>query len=589
MGSGNASLAVARETITSLGLAGGAPRTFTLALYGFATNAVPSVNVDTNELPVTNYVIDAFNSFGYGPANPYVGANDYNTGGLINVWTNDYGSAWVTNTWDPTNDAQDNPNSGSMEILAGFSDGGQFVVWDQADGINPPLNALTNGINSFQCDVQFAASSPTTINSGTSVTNYGHLQFGLAYNNAANQDFFGDIEIPVGTTNWVHVNIPLNPLTDTNLAAINDVLIKIDGGWYSDSPLNGTTKLLVDNVKFQGPIAYVYVPPPVPTLAIQKASPGLRIFAGSTVDTYDRTELATVDQSQSWIGGTYPVSYSFKLLDYPANIGQTMIFLVPVNSVPGGSGSMYNNEYVEYQATNALWLNVAPDGTNGVTGTVEWKTNLPNSNPNQTALMITNSTAVGTWTLTFTSQSGGTLTAPGASPVAFSIPDSNIATDFANSLVAYFGVQPNSTAGEGEYEDWASISVTGVAGVNENENFTTEASISSEWETNTLTTALNSSVELATTNTPYWVYWTLPANGYGLAVATNLTTAPWHLPEYYNDFGDGNTIPGTAAQGNNEWVLVPLTCLPTVDGNMQNGQALSRNAFFKLFNPPLSN
>ena len=82
MGSHDAGLAVARLTIASLGLAGGAPRTFALALYGTPTSAALTVNNATNAVPLTNYVVDQFNSYGYGATNYYVGTNDYNTGGI---------------------------------------------------------------------------------------------------------------------------------------------------------------------------------------------------------------------------------------------------------------------------------------------------------------------------------------------------------------------------------------------------------------------------------------------------------------------------------------------------------------------------
>jgi hypothetical protein len=588
MGSHDGSLSVARLTITSLGLAGGAPRTFAMALYGSMTNAPATVNNSTNAVPVVNYYVDQFNSFGYGPTNQYVGSNNYNNGDITNIWRNWTGSAFSNLLWDASSDANGNPSSGAMEIVASFP--GQFVVYDGANGINPPLNALTAGLTSFQCDVRFDPSSPVTVNNGTGSTNYGHLQFGMTVPGAVNgQDAFGSIEIPVGTTNWVHVNLPISVSSDANLAAINNVFVKIDGNWYSSTALSGVTTLWVDNMKFVGPAGYVAPPPP--TMAIQKATPGLRMFAGSTANTYDRVELATTDQSQSWIGGHYPVSYSFKLLSYPANINQTHIFLVPVNT--SGQSNMGNssgsvNEYIEYQATNALWLDIQPAGAGQVTASIMWKTNLPNSNPNNTTNVLTNATAIGTWTLTFTSASSGTVTAPGGAQGGFTIADANVATDFANPLVAYFGLQPNSSSGIGQYEDWGSISVNGVAGVNENEDFTQETALTGAWNINTLTTTLQSCVQVVSTNTPFWVTWTLPAPNYGLAtvgVLQNTNTYPWQLPEHYNSFNDGATIPGTANQGNLVWVLVPISCLPTVDG--QPGSALSPTAFFRLFTPPL--
>ena len=587
MASTDSRLTHSRITGSASGFYGSSQHTWAIALYGSPTSAAPSVNNNTNA--VINYYVDQFNSFGYGPTNQYVGMNNYNNGDITNIWRNWTGSAFSNVLWDASSDANGNASSGSMEIQANFP--GQFVVYDGNNGINPPLNALTAGLTSFQCDVRFDPSSPTTVNNGTGVTNYGHLQFGLITPAGTyGQDSFGSIEIPVGTTNWVHVNIPININNDPNLVAITNVFVKIDGNWYSSTALNGLSTLWVDNIEFVGP-ATVVVPPP-PTMAIQKAKPSLRMFAGSTANTYDRVELATVDQSQSWIGASGPVSYSFTLLDYPANINQTHIFLVPVST--SGQSNMGNvngsvNEYIEYQATNALWLDIQPAGGGQVTASVLWKTNLANANPNQTAVVFTNSTAIGTWTLKFTSASAGTVISPGGSNVSFTIPDANVATDFANPLVAYFGLQPNSGAGIGEYEDWGSISVNGVAGVNENDDFTTETSLnSSVWNINTLTVALQTCVQLVSTNTPYWVTWTLPAPDYGLAtvgVLQNTNTYPWKLPEYYNSYGDGLTIPGTANQGNMVWVLIPTTCLPTVDG--QPGSALSPSAFFRLFNPPL--
>jgi hypothetical protein len=61
------------------------------------------------------------------------------------------------------------------------------------------------------------------------------------------------------------------------------------------------------------------------------------------------------------------------------------------------------------------------------------------------------------------------------------------------------------------------------------------------------------------------------------------------LPEFYNGYADGNTVPNQAVQGTLNWSLIPSSCLPTVDGQPQDGQALSPNAFFRLSDPAPSN
>ena len=123
-----------------------------------------------------------------------------------------------------------------------------------------------------------------------------------------------------------------------------------------------------------------------------------------------------------------------------------------------------------------------------------------------------------------------------------------------------------------------------------NDNFTTDTAINTAiWDPSD--SAQPASLVLVTTNTPYWVSWTMPDTGFGggLATATNVgaSTNQWMLPEYYNDYADGNYIPGTVLQGNMKWTPIPSTCLPTVDGNpYDEGGVASPNAFFKLFNPP---
>ena len=538
-------------------------------------------------------IVDQFNPTN----NPYAGTNVYALGQITNIYANWFGSAFSNLVWDSSMDAQSNANSGSLEIIANFGTNGgdQFVVMDKGPafsyaGINPPI---TNGIGllTFQCDVLYATNSPTWITGGG--TNYGNLQFGIIPPYTS-QDVIGAVTISVTNTGWVHVTLPLNAVTDPNLLNFSGLFIKMDGASYGN--LQGTTTLWVDNLEFT--ITNITVVP-TPAMAVQNANPSLRIFAGDTSSQYSREEVATVDQSQSWIGGTYPVTYSFSLMTPPGNIGQTHIFLVPVNSTPGASPYGYNG--VDYTATNGLWLTLNPGPTAGtVVATVSWKTNLPNANPFQTgttALIYTNTGVVGTWTLQFNSPTTGSVTGPGGIAHAFTIADPTVSTDFANPLVAYFGLQPNSSAAEGQYEDWASITVTGVPGTEENEDFTKETSrditASGYWH-NMAAQAASLAIVPNNVLPAYWLNWTLPAVNYDVGTGTNLlaagtnnTPGGWMLPEYYNNYSDGNTLPGEAQQGIKTWVLVPSTCLPTLNG--QPGGIVVPNAFFILFNPPLAN
>lgn len=554
-----------------------------------------------------NFIVDDFAPTGVGPANPtnydyYPWAVTYSSGQISNVWWNWFGNAFVTNNnlgcqWDSTSDASNNPSSGSLKISLNWTTNNQFTVWDQGNTNNYfGCNSfgLTNvTFTNFECDVRFAPGSASDAGNTGGQPIFGHLRFGIRSNTGGyGQDWFGAVDIPATNIAWVHVSIPLNPIANTDLTNITSVLIGIDSQYY-DLNLNGPSTLWVDNIKFVG--SRIQNGPP--TLAMQKATPALRIFAGSGTDVNGREQLATIDQNQSWVGGTYPVSYSFTLLSFPTvpdgSLFRFHIFLVPTNyyDTHASSISFHGNQYVEYQVRKMLWLNVSATNPTNVTAIIQWKTNYANNNPTNTALLITNSTAVGTWTLTFNSANTGTLAAPGASPAAFSIP-ATVAAQFTNKLIAFFGVQPDSPWGEGQHVDVSHIQTIGVKspGVPVNDNFTTDTAINpAVWDTSD--SAMASSLVLVTTNTPYWVSWTMPDTGFenGLGVAPALITGPWKVPEYYNDYYDGIYLPGTALQGTMKWTLIPSTCLPTVDGKMYDGGTLgpSPNAFFRLSNPPL--
>jgi hypothetical protein len=178
-------------------------------------------------------VIDNFNPSGVGPYN-------YQNGQITNVWGNWFGGAFVSLAWS-TNNVSNNANAGSMQIsldFTGSSGNSQFEVYD-LNGIYPPVNGLA--YTSFQCYVRFIPGTAT----GTA-----YLQFGDEDNGG--QDYFGGINISVTSTNWVSVNLPINPASDPNLTNIYTLLIHIYGP--SSSPaLSGTCTLCVDNIQFTGP------------------------------------------------------------------------------------------------------------------------------------------------------------------------------------------------------------------------------------------------------------------------------------------------------------------------------------------------
>lgn len=189
------------------------------------------------------YLVDEFDPSG-------TGGYSYFGGQITSVWGNWFGDAFQSLSWDSTSDASNNPNSGSMKIIANFDGNGsipnQFEVYDGLTGILPPLNGLQ--YTNFQCDVRFDPNSATVTNGG--VATFGFLQFGIAV--GFNQDYFGGVSIPATNANWVHVSINLDANSDTNLQSISDVLIHIYGPYLGSPGLAGVSTLWVDNIKFVG-------------------------------------------------------------------------------------------------------------------------------------------------------------------------------------------------------------------------------------------------------------------------------------------------------------------------------------------------
>ena len=177
---------------------------------------------------VTN-VIEAFNT------------NSYLNGTITNKWSNWFGGAFQSLSFDPTSDANGNPQSGSLKIVSNFpTNTDQFEVWNGINGFSPAINGFQ--FTNFQCDVRFAAGSATN-SSGY----FGSLQFGVPTPTYGQDYFSTSVNVPASNTNWIHVSINLNPNTDTNLQSMIGLMIHIWG-----AGIKGPCTLWVDNLQFVG-------------------------------------------------------------------------------------------------------------------------------------------------------------------------------------------------------------------------------------------------------------------------------------------------------------------------------------------------
>jgi len=508
-----------------------------------------------------------------------------------NPWGNWFGTAFYQAVWaggSAIDDANGDTSSGSLLIEAFFPDSGiggccgpQFLGYNQNDGFNPPVAGNGSGAGvpvatNLEFDLRFGAGSGYYTNQSTNANwpqievgtrgiDYGQHNFGSITFQATNES---DLN-----TNWIHVSMPI--AASDNWVTIPNIYFKHYG-----PNLSNWVYLHIDNIVFS--MAEVEIPPP--TMTMEKAQPGVRFYAGPS--QYSRTQVGSADTNQSWVGGTYPVSYSFTLSDYDTDpsLNEFHVFLLPLNHVTEGAGLDQYTDYSTASNNFRLQMQGGDNGTPTVTAQLAYKTNAVNANPEEVVLTITNDTAAGTWTLQFNSATDGTLMAPGAASAApFSLP-ADVAATFANPLVAIFGVQPNAGGVIGQHVDFTHIQTVGVAspGVAINSDFTTGSIDTNVWLTSV--SADEANLVPVDVTTPWFVNWGFPDSGFVLSAKADIgdTNIAWKTPDYFSGY-DTNNLVLKKTLGSRVESLIPEAALPTTDGT-SNGVAGS-SAYFRLENP----
>jgi len=162
--------------------------------------------------------------------------------------------------------------------------------------------------------------------------------------------------------------------------------------------------------------------------------------------------------------------------------------------------------------------------------------------------------------------------------------------DFANPLVIDFGTAPNNTAGFGQFIGISQIAISNVLDGTEFDDFTKDDVLNTSlWNPGFSYNSANAnnagSVFQVSTNTPYWLTWTLPADGYVLATSPTLSgsTSVWSTPNFYGSGFGIMTTPPQQMGGTAIWTLIPAATLPTTDGTV--GGPVSPTGFFRLQNP----
>ena len=510
-------------------------------------------------------------------------AYNFNTNQVYGIW-----GVPPMVQWDPTTDASNNPASGSMQLTVSIN-GGQYVLRDGSTPWYSPLPLQGSVVfTNLSWDMRYDVSSAIRTNTlpagvygsqGPSSLDFGYMRVG-SLTSGFGQDWYYYFAIPATNglgqpnTNWQHISIDLTTtagtLSDLHVNGLADTMFGMDGGAFGNASLNGTQIIWFDNITYSGFIAV-----PHPHLSIQRTTPALRMFGGN--GTFGRSQLTLADNNESWIGGPFPISYSMTLMDDATN------FQAPIDTHIQIIQGNFNFSGADYTQPNTLWLQIIggahPTNTT-CTAQVAWKTNYPDANPTNIMLTITNPVRAGTWTLTFLSDTNGTLTAPGAAPVPFNLgtlADADAITDFGSPVQVRFGIHNNGNgANSGFPDDWASISVSGTAGLsgtNHTEDFTKKGTDQLDTTFWNLATSDGANMQvLVPTNAPYWVTWNTPDTGFYPEIATNVT-GPW-LPYNTNNCLICPILELSSHAGQ-EWLLI-----------LQQNLPLSPTAYFRLSTSP---
>ena len=472
------------------------------------------------------YVTSTFGSGSDTPFMPFIcinGGNPWNNQGVVDFSL--YSSIDFDIKWDPTSDitvAQFNDlstwgptmtNKNGSLIMQGWAGSGY-------------LSGSTPGLELDLCGPDMG--------SGT----------------VQNSPEIGVTNIPAAAAlTWAHMSYPINPAI-SGLANKSGITLHkwISQNWGIAS--NALFKVWIDNIVLKGNA----LPPPPPTVEpLGKTGKGLNVFA-STAGQYDRQSAALVNNAgRTWVGSATaanPVTYSFTINSFPQNPAtygcEAWLFLIPnpnyLDIAPDWNETNAVIAFIQQGATNAILhfqYKVNEPAQQQMYSGAGAYTNAPGSwdgvTPNYLESGdLTNVTslgsAVGTWTIKFTSDTNVTLIAPDGSTASCVIPNYNVGNFAFPTMNVYLGMQPNNAATANLPVIYSNFAISGTANP-VSDNFLTDTVLN----TNIWTTAAATGphgVLVVPATAAYWASWTLPDTGFGLQIGASLTNmgSAWISP-----------------------------------------------------------
>jgi hypothetical protein len=450
------------------------------------------------------------------------------------------GTMWGSSaaTWDASQDATGN-GGGSLRIESRWTTDSDTALktYFCIPGSNPWWYGSTINLSdykSIQFDLKWDNTStctidqfndPLTFPGGPDQWSTKGIEIQALANASGGLKGIMSTNIPAAAANgWVRIIIPINPAQadiDPSVGFSFNKWLHNHGAITSPA----TNYFWIDNVMLEGTAA----PPPPPTVALVAATPGLVQHCNAN-PSYNRQVLrshAEGGYNLGWVGRSKPVSYSFTIADFPkAGHGG---YHVSLAIDPTTSGQYAD---ADWSAANCLWLQIEARADGTAAGQLGYKVDQAGGNSQyysgpgallrgDTALVA--SSAIGTWTLTFTSDTDITLTGPGGISATATLPPEVASLYSTASLFLFTQMGPASNLGQSA--TISSFSATGV-----------ETPFNEDLTDGGLSTPflrlqsqaygydqLNPVNQIfVTSQGKYWLTWSLPDIGFSPVVSTDL-------------------------------------------------------------------
>lgn len=420
----------------------------------------------------------------------------FNDATATNDWRFDYGPVSNLIEFDSSQDASNNPASGSMKVTLGF-DG--TLAGENKGGLTldlaNPIDASTH--LSLEMDVKIAPGSAIDASG-----NSGYFQLVVRYGGFYdwNPQFGGNLRISDG---WrrIRVSPPVPPVED-----IHAFTIELFGG----AGLTGPVTFNIDNLKF----TTTNVVPPSPLMAVDRPIRGLNLIPAS--GQYERQNIAATNTpGLGWLGSPDPVAYALTIQKYPgaSHSGfQTHLFLVP--GAPGDSAPDYSQPHL-------VFLDIQAQGNGTVFAALRYKTNEANGNNflytaapvGGTLGGVSSSTGIGTWSVTFSEDTNAVVRTPDGTTGNFALPPGAAAL-FAGPMSVFVGAQANGGGNLGQTVILNSFQISKGGSVVFEDNFLTDTELDlQKW---VVIAGTPYGVQLIGPDVAFWLSWTIPDSGFFL-------------------------------------------------------------------------